>query len=71
MSVGGLALTIGGVPADTAAPAANASVRVPSGATVQQLAAALHAVRTPPQHVAQVFEALRAVGAITAEVIAR
>lgn len=71
VSVGGLALTIGGVSADSAAGNSNSVVRVPSGATVQQLAAALHAVRTPPQQVAQVFEALRAVGAISAEVIAR
>ncbi len=73
VSVGGLSLAIGGVAIDTiAAAAANPNpLRVPGGATVQQLAAALHAVRTPPQLVAQVFEALRAVGALAAEVVAR
>lgn len=75
VSVGGLALTIGGAappaPDSTAAGAGAQALRVPNGATVQQLAAALHAVRTPPQQVAQVFEALRAVGALSAEVVAR
>jgi flagellar P-ring protein precursor FlgI len=73
VSVAGLSLSIGDASADTiAAAAANpGAIRMPSGATVQQLAAALHAVRTPPQLVAQVFEALRAVGALSAEVVAR
>jgi flagellar P-ring protein precursor FlgI len=71
VSVGGLALSIGGIAADTSTQATAGQVRVPTGATVQQLAAALHAVRTPPQQIALVFEALRNVGALTAEVIAR
>lgn len=71
VSVAGLSLAIGGAaPADTA-PTTPGQVRVPSGATVQQLAAALHAVKTPPQQVALVFEALRTVGALNAEIVAR
>lgn len=71
VSVAGLSLSIGGAaPADSAPPAAG-QVRVPSGATVQQLAAALHAVKTPPQQVAMVFEALRSVGALNADIVAR
>ncbi|MBL8961383.1 MAG: flagellar basal body P-ring protein FlgI [Gemmatimonadetes bacterium] len=73
VSVGGISLSVGGAPADTiaAAAASPTGLRMPTGATVQQLAAALHAVRTPPQLVAQVFEALRTVGALSAEVVAR
>ena len=71
VSVGGLALSIGPATADTLAQGAGGQVRVPTGATVQQLAAALHAVRTPPQQIALVFEALRNVGALSAEIIAR
>lgn len=71
VSVGGLALSIGPIAADTSTQPTAGQVRVPTGATVQQLAAALHAVRTPPQQIALVFEALRNVGALTAEVIAR
>ena len=72
VSVAGLALSIGAASADTSIEAAGAGqVRVPAGATVQQVAAALLAVRTPPQQIALVFEALRSVGALSAEVIAR
>lgn len=71
VSVGGLALSIGRAAADTTTPGAAGQVRMPSGATVQQLAAALHAVRTPPQQIALVFEALRNVGALSAEIVAR
>lgn len=71
VSVAGVTLSIGATPADTAQQDSRGEVRVPSGATVQQLAAALAAVRTPPQQVAQIFEALRHVGALSAEVVAR
>jgi flagellar P-ring protein precursor FlgI len=71
VSVGTLALSIGPSAADTTQQGAAGSLRVPAGATVTQLAAALHAVRTPPQQIAQVFEALRNVGAIAAEIISR
>lgn len=71
VSVAGVTLSIGGPPADTDAEEVRGQVRVPAGATVQQLAAALHAARTPPQQIAQIFEALRHVGALSAEVVAR
>ena len=71
VSVAGVTLSIGPAPADTSDQDARGTVRVPSGATVQQLATALSAVRTPPQQIAQIFEALRQVGALSAEVVAR
>ena len=46
-------------------------IRVPSGTSVQQVAAALYAVQTPPAEVAAIFESLRAIGAIAAEVSIR
>ena len=74
VSVAGLALSIGSASADTSTGGTGGGagqLRVPAGATVQQVAAALLAVRTPPQQIALVFEALRSVGALSAEVIAR
>jgi flagellar P-ring protein precursor FlgI len=71
VSVGTIALSIGPAAADTSTQAGPGQVRVPAGATVQQLAAALHAVRTPPAQIALVFEALRNVGALSAEIVAR
>ncbi len=47
------------------------SVRVPSGATVQDIAAALHAVAASPSSIASIFESLQEVGAISAEVTVR
>ncbi|HEY8484264.1 MAG TPA: flagellar basal body P-ring protein FlgI [Longimicrobiales bacterium] len=47
------------------------SVRVAPGTTVQDVAAALHAVGAPPSSIAAIFEALRSVGALAAEVIVR
>ncbi|MEO6445735.1 MAG: flagellar basal body P-ring protein FlgI [Gemmatimonadaceae bacterium] len=71
VSVAGITLSIGPAPADTTQENVRGQVRVPTGATVQQLAAALHAVRTPAQQIAQIFEALKQVGALSAEVVAR
>lgn len=75
VSVGTLALAIGSaaVPADTTAQGGGntGALQVPVGITVQQLASALHAAKTPPQQIAQVFEALRQVGALSAEVVSR
>jgi len=71
VSIPGLTLSIGPAPADTGQQGPRGQVRVPTGATVHQLAAALSAVRTPPHQVAQIFEALKQVGAISAEVVAR
>lgn len=47
------------------------SVRLPAGVSVQRVASALHAVKTPPSEIAAIFAALREVGAVTAEVIVR
>ncbi len=73
VSIQGLTLSIGPTPADTAQQGSGGGgqVRVPTGATVQQLAAALSAVRTPAHQIAQIFEALKQVGSISAEVVAR
>ncbi len=62
-------------PAAATAPAAGdpvpGEVRVPAGTTVQDVAAALHAVAAPADAVASIFESLREVGAIVAEVRVR
>jgi flagellar P-ring protein precursor FlgI len=47
------------------------SVRLPANISVQRVAAALHAVRTPPSEIAAIFASLRQVGALTAEVVVR
>jgi flagellar P-ring protein precursor FlgI len=70
VSVSGVTLSIGRQGTDSI-PASPGSVRVPTGTTVQQLAAALQAARTPPLQIAQIFAALRQVGAISADVVAR
>jgi len=70
VSVAGITLTIGRVSADSTRND-RGSVRMATGATVQDLAAALEAVRTPPAQVAQIFEALRQAGAISAEIVSR
>jgi flagellar P-ring protein precursor FlgI len=80
VSHGGVTLSIGG-PAGAAAPAAtgpngapvggNQAVRVATGASVQAVAAALQAVQTSPSEIAAIFESLREVGALSAEVTVR
>jgi flagellar P-ring protein precursor FlgI len=71
VSVGGVTVTIGESPADTAQQSESGAVAIRSGSKVQDLAAVLSAVRTPAHVIAQVFEALRQAGAISAEVVAR
>jgi flagellar P-ring protein precursor FlgI len=77
VSHGGVTLTIGGAEPAAAGGGANAAaavpgdVRVAPGASVQRLAAALHAVQTPASDIAAIFAALREVGAITADVVVR
>jgi flagellar P-ring protein FlgI len=44
-------------------------VRVNTGSTVQQVAMALHAMRTTPREIAAIFESLQRVGALSAEVV--
>jgi flagellar basal body P-ring protein FlgI len=65
VSHGGLTLTVA---ATTTAEPAPGEVRVAMGATVQDVAAALHGVGAPAGAIAAIFEALRSVGALVAEV---
>jgi flagellar P-ring protein FlgI len=68
VSHGGITITIGANDT-TAAPAGN--LRLASGTPVTRIAAALHAVKAPPNEIAAIFEALRSIGAIAAEVVVR
>lgn len=68
VSHGAMTLVIGG---STDGPAAPGDLRMAPGVTVQDVAAALHGVAAPPEAIAQVFDALRRVGAITAQVTVR
>jgi flagellar P-ring protein precursor FlgI len=74
----GMTLRIGGPPA--AGPPADSTagvtgpdglLAVTDGATVQEVAAGLHAAGARPQEIAAMFSALREVGAIGAEVVVR
>ena len=77
----GITLRIGGppptpVPADsnskeTAKGGESGMLAVTEGATVQEVAAGLHAAGARPQEIAAMFTALRDVGAIGAEVVVR
>lgn len=69
VSHGAVTLAIGAPP--EGGPGGPGEVRVPEGTSVREVASALHAVRAPPAEIAAVFESLRAVGAIGAEVVVR
>lgn len=79
VSHSGITLTIvdggvgaGGVGAeDLGGAPLRGDVRVPTGTSVQQVAAALHAARSTPREIAAIFASLREVGAIGAEVVIR
>lgn len=84
VSHGGVTLTIGAAAGATPAtppPVGGAgpsgplvgtqAVRVANGASVQTVAAALQAVQTSPSEIAAIFESLREVGALAAEVTIR
>jgi flagellar P-ring protein precursor FlgI len=71
VSVGGVTVSIGNDAADTSTQTASGALLIRAGSKVQDLAAVLATVRTPAPLIAQIFEALRQAGAITAEVIAR
>ena len=74
VSHGGMTLEIGGAPAPPAGAAAGASdglVHVGADASVQDVAAGLHAAGARGPEIAAVFEALRAAGAIRATVVVR
>lgn len=67
----GLTLQIGGASADTSAGGGRGLVRVEPSADVQTVAAGLHAAGVRPQDMAPIFEALRASGALRAEIVVR
>jgi flagellar P-ring protein FlgI len=69
VSHAGITLTIGTAAADTTS--IRGDVRVAAGTSVQQIAVALHAMQTRPGEMAAIFEALREIGAISAEVSIR
>ena len=84
VSHGGVTLTIGGpagaatASASPAPPGPNGpggggsqAVRVATGASVQAVASALQAVQTSPSEIAAIFESLREIGALSAEVTIR
>ena len=73
VSHGGMTLTIGGpgvADLDGGGVVAG-GLRLGAGASVQEVAAALHAVGAAPQEIAAIFEALRRIGALSAEVVSR
>lgn len=75
VSHGAMTLTIGGSAPGAATelddlPAPGA-VRVAPGTSVQDVAAALHAVAAPASAIATIFESLRSIGALDAEVVVR
>jgi flagellar P-ring protein FlgI len=53
------------------APGAAGDLRLAPGTSAQQIAAALHALQTPPVEIAAIFESLREIGALSAEVVVR
>lgn len=83
VSHGGITLTVGGAAAGGAGAAAAVAqatqgapngfqaVRVNNGASVQAVAGALQAVQSSPSEIAAIFESLREVGALAAEVTIR
>lgn len=68
VSHGGVTITIGANDT-TAAPPGN--LRMATGTPVTRVAAALHAVQAPPSEIAAIFESLRQIGAIAAEIVIR
>jgi flagellar P-ring protein precursor FlgI len=69
VSHGSMTLTVGG-PTSSDVPVPG-DLRMTSGTSVQEVAAALHAVAAPPTAIAAVFESLREIGAISAQVVVR
>jgi len=69
VSHGALTLVVGGQPPEGGA--AGGVVRVEPQASVQDVAAGLHAAGAKPQEIAAIFEALQAAGALQAQVVIR
>lgn len=68
VSHGGITISVGAKPDSTAV---FGDVRAAAGATVQTIGAALHAAQANASDIAAIFDALRAVGAIAADVVIR
>lgn len=68
VSHGVVTLTVGG---NSPAPEVSGVVQMASGTSVLDVAATLHGLQTPPMEVAAIFEALQAIGALSAEVVIR
>lgn len=68
ISHAGITLTVGPV---TDTSRIRGDLRVAPGTSVQRVASALHAIQTSPAEIAAIFEGLRSVGAIGAEVVIR
>ncbi len=68
VSHGGITISIGAKADSTAVPG---DLRATAGATVQSIGAALHAAQANASDIASILEALRTVGAISAEVVVR
>ena len=68
VSHGGITISVGAKPDSVPVPG---DVRTAAGATVQTVGAALHAAQASASDIAAIFDALRAVGAIAAEVVIR
>lgn len=69
VSHGAMTLAIGG--SAVGADLVPGDLRMAPGVTVQDVATALHGVAAPPEAIAAVFQSLREVGALTAEVTVR
>jgi len=68
VSHGGVTVSVG----ETAnGDAASGGVRLRAGTTVQEVASSLQAIGAPPEMISAVFEALRSVGAMTADIVVR
>jgi flagellar P-ring protein precursor FlgI len=68
VSHGGITITVGANDTTAAAPD---NLRMAIGTPVTRVAAALHAVQAPANEIAAIFESLRAIGAIAADVVVR
>ena len=68
VSHGGITSTVGANDTSAAPPT---NLRLAPGTPVTKIAAALHAVQAAPSEVAAIFESLRAIGAIAADVVVR
>lgn len=68
VSHGGITISIGAKADSTTVPG---DIRATAGATVQTIGAALQAAQASASDIAAIFEALRSVGAISAEVVVR